>query len=134
MNTWNGLPSRYWDKVLATIRAALNGLICDSGLDKARSEPVDTRGISYNQAAMEALLEEPQVQQREMTRVDQPIPIAREVYFEAENGVDDVGNQEEEEEALPGELREGEITEGEEGSGGSDEEEEEEGSASESEE
>ena len=112
MNTWKGLPSRYWDKVLATIRAALNGLICDSDLDKARSEPVDTRRIFYNQAAIKVLLEEPQVQQREMTRVDQPIPIAREVYFNAENGVDDVGNQEDEEEALPGELREGEITEG----------------------
>ena len=62
MNTWNGLSSRYWDKVLATIRAALNGLICDSGLDRARSEPVDTREISYNQAAIEALLVEPQVQ------------------------------------------------------------------------
>ena len=106
--------------------------MCDSGLDKARSEPVDTWGISYNQAAMETLLEEPQVQQREVTPIDQPIPTAREVYFDAENGVD-VRDQEEEEEALPRELREGEIMEGEEGSGGSDEGEEE-GSDSKSEE
>jgi len=123
MNTWNELPSRYWEKVLATIRAALNGMICDSGLDRAPSEPIDTRGISYNQAAMVALLEEPEVQQREVTRIDQLIPTAREVYFNAENGVDDNGNQPEEGGEEPGEVTEGEIlvSEGEEGSCGSEE-------------
>jgi hypothetical protein len=127
MNTWNGLPSRYWEKVLATVRAGLNGMIRDSGLDRAPSEPVDTRGISYNQAAMEALLEEPEVEQHEVTRIDQPIPTASEVYFDAENGVDDDGNQAVGEEAESGEVTEGQISEGEEGSGGSEGEEGEEG-------
>jgi hypothetical protein len=133
MNTWNGLPNRYWEKVLATIRAALNGMIREFGLDTAPAEPVDTRGISYNQAAMKALLEEPEVEQHEVTRIDQPIPTASEVYFDAEDGVDGDGNQAEEEEATEpgaqgvteGEMSEGEVSEGEQGSEGLEEEEEE---------
>lgn len=131
MNTWNGLPSQYWEKVLATIRAALNGMIRDSGLDRAPSEPVDTRGIAYNQAAMEALLEEPGVEQHEVTRINLPIPTASEVYFDAEDEIDDGRSQEEEEEAEYGEVTEGEISEVGEGSG---EEEDGEGRASESQE
>ena len=62
MNIWNGLPNRYWKKVLATIRVSLNGIICNFSLDRAPSEPVNTQGISYNQVAMEALLKEPEVE------------------------------------------------------------------------
>ena len=128
MNTWNGLPSRYWEKVLTTVRATLNGLIRDSGVNNAPSEAIDTRAISYNRAAMEALLEEPEVDQVEVTRIDIPIPTASasEVYFDAENGVEDEMNQEGVVEAPGEEVVEGEIEGSEEdeaaGSGGEEEE------------
>lgn len=94
MNTWNGLPPRYWEKVLATVRASLNGLILrDAGVSNAPAEAIDTRGISYNRTAMEALLEEPEIDQPRVTGID--IPAASEVYFDAENGIGDDENCEE---------------------------------------
>jgi hypothetical protein len=73
---------------------------------------------------MEALLEEPEVEQQEVTRIDKPIPTATfsEVYFDAEHGVDG----EDQDGAVEGEPEEeGEMTEGEiDGSEGEDEGEE----------
>jgi hypothetical protein len=130
MNTWNGFPNRYWEKVLATVRASLNRLVRDSGVNNAPSEAIDTRGISYNRAAMEALLEEPEVDQLEVTSINIPIPTASasEVYFDAENGVDGGRNQEEvledpEEEVFEvEEIGEGEMEGSEEESEGEEEE------------
>ena len=94
MNTWNGLPPHYWKKVLATVRASLNGLILrDVGRSNAPAEAIDTHGISYNRTAMEALLEEPEIDQPRVTGID--IPAASEVYFDAENGIGDDENCEE---------------------------------------
>jgi len=100
MNTWNKLPPRYWEKVLATVRASLNASILrDAGVNSTPPEAIDTRGIAYNRVAMEALLEEPDIEQPNISgAVD--IPAAREVYFDAENGVgpgdDGTGGPEEE--------------------------------------
>ena len=117
MNTWNGLPSRYWEKVLATVRATLNSLILrDAGVNTTPSEVIDTRGISYNPAAMAALLEEPEIEQPNLMGID--IPAASEVYFDAENGVGEEGNTTADEAVVEavdmGEADEGDI----EGSGG----------------
>ena len=76
------------------MRASLNGLILrDGGVDKGPVEAIDTRGITYNRAAMDALLEEPVVDQPNVTSID--IPAAKEVYFIAEVGVGDGGDHEE---------------------------------------
>ena len=70
------------------MRASLNGLIlCDGGVNKGPPEAFDPRGIAYNCAAMDALLEEPVVDQPNVTSID--IPAAEEVYFIAEDGVRD---------------------------------------------
>lgn len=60
MNTWNGLPSRYWEKVLSTVRAEVKAQIRNTGVNSAPGDAIDTKGISYNRAAMEALLGEPE--------------------------------------------------------------------------
>ena len=86
MNTWNGLPYPYWKKVYDSIRAALNKLIMrEKGVNNAPAEPIDTQGMAYNKAAMEALLQEPAVEQPVITVVD--IPRANDIYFDAEDGV-----------------------------------------------
>ena len=70
------------------MRASLNDLILrDGGVNKDPVEAIDTRGITYNRAAMDALLEEPVVDQPNVTTID--IPAAKEVYFIAEDGVGD---------------------------------------------
>lgn len=75
------------------MRASLNGLILrDGGVNKGPAEAIDTRGIAYNRAAMDALLEEPVVDQPNVTSID--IPAAKEVYFIAEDGVGDEGDHE----------------------------------------
>ena len=102
MNTWNGFPSRYWEKVLGTVRAGLGEQIRETGVNSAPSKPIDTRGISYNQAAMEALLGEPEVEQPKVARVE--IPEASSVYFDAEGGVGNIEG--EEDTALPAVVEE----------------------------
>ena len=62
-------------------------------MNKGPAEEIDTRGIAYNRAAMDALLEEPVVNQPNVTSID--IPAAKEVYFIAEDGVGDEGDHEE---------------------------------------
>ena len=75
------------------MRASLNDLILrDGGVHKGPAEAIDTRGIAYNRAAMDALLEEPVVDQPNVTSID--IRAAKEVYFIAEAGVGDEGDQE----------------------------------------
>jgi hypothetical protein len=87
MNTWNGLPFPYWDKVYDSIRAALNSLILrERGAHDSVAEPVDTRGMAYSKAAMEALLQEPKINQPIITAVD--IPRANNMYFDPEDGID----------------------------------------------
>ena len=55
------------------MRASLNGLILrDGGVNKGPVEAIDTRGITYNYAAMDALLEEPVVDQSNVTTIDIP--------------------------------------------------------------
>ena len=57
-------------------------------MNSTPAEAIDTRGIAYNRVAMEALLEEPEVEQPNITgAVD--IPEASGVYFDAENVVGD---------------------------------------------
>ena len=86
MNTWNGLPYQYWKKVYDSIRAALNKLILrEKGVNDTVEEPIDTRGMAYNKDAMEVLLEEPSIAQLIIAPVE--IPRANDVYFDAEEGV-----------------------------------------------
>src|SRR5437588_5309986 len=119
MNTWNGLPSRYWEKVLGTVQVELNAQIRDTGVNSAPCEPINTRGISYKRVAMEALLGEPEVEQPNFVRVE--IPEASSIYFDAEGGVG-LENTEQGEEAAPPVV----VGEEEEGGIGQEEEEEEE--------
>ena len=73
------------------MRASLNSLILrDGGVNKGPAEAIDTRSIAYNRAAMDALLEEPVVDQPNVTSI--VIPAAKEVYFIAEDGVGDEGD------------------------------------------
>ena len=106
VNTWNGLPSRYWEKVLDNVQASLNGMILrDGGVNKGPAVAIDTRGITYNRAAMDALLEEPAVEQPNFTGIE--IPAAKDAYFIAEDGVgvdeDHKDDREPEEEAVEAE-------------------------------
>src|SRR5437588_12144694 len=98
MNTWNGLPSQYWEKILGTVWAELNAQIHDIGVNSAPCEPINTRGISYNRAAMEALLGEPEVEHLNFVRVD--ILEASLIYFDTKGRVG-IENTEEGEEAAP---------------------------------
>ena len=75
------------------MRSSLNGLILrDGGVNKGPTEAIDTQGITYNCAAMDALLEKPVVDQPNVTSID--IPAAKEVYFIAKDGVGDEGDHE----------------------------------------
>ena len=75
------------------MRASLNGLILrDGGVNKDLVEAIDTRGIKCNRVAMDALLEEPVVDQPNVTTID--IPAAKEIYFITEDGVGDDRGQE----------------------------------------
>jgi len=123
MNTWNGLPSRYWEKVLGNVRAKLNAQIRNTGVNSAPCDPIDTRGISYNRAAMEALLGEPEVEQPNFMRVE--IPEASSVYFEAEGGVGLENMGEENEPGPPVPVDIGEVEEEVEGEDGDSDGEEE---------
>ena len=86
MKRWNGLPYQYWKKVYDSIRAALNKLILqEKGVNNTTEKPIDTRGMAYNKDAMEALLEEPTIEQPIIAPIE--IPRANDVYFESEEGV-----------------------------------------------
>ena len=61
-------------------------------MNKGPTEAIDTWGIAYNCAAMDAQLEEPVADQPNVTSID--IPAAKEVYFIAEDGVGDEGDYE----------------------------------------
>ena len=55
------------------MRASLNGLILpDGGVNKGPAEAIDTRGIAFNRAVMDALLEETVVDQPNVTSIDIP--------------------------------------------------------------
>ena len=82
--------------------------IRDTGVNSAPCEPINTRGISYNQAAMEALLGKPKVEQPNFVRVE--IPEASLIYFDAKGGVGDI-EEEEEDATLPGAVEEEEEEE-----------------------
>ena len=82
-------PGSIW----VTLTASLNGLILhDGGVNKSPTEGIDTWGIAYNHAAIDALLEEPVVHQPNIISIN--IPAAKEVSFIAEDGVGDEGDHE----------------------------------------
>ena len=76
---------------MGDVQASLNGMILhDKGVKRGPSEAIDTRGISYNCVAMDALLQEPTVDQPNVMSIN--IPAAKDsVYFDAEDGVGDIG-------------------------------------------
>src|ERR1700681_606824 len=87
MNIWNDLPSPLRQKVIKSIRAALNNLILNEKGANNMTPVAKPRRVVLNKAAMEALMMEPDIETPEISAIC--IPTAKDLSFDAEDGIDD---------------------------------------------
>jgi hypothetical protein len=91
MNIWNDLPSPLRQKVIKSIRAALNNLILrEKGANNTPAVATKPRRVVLNKTAMEALMMEPDIETPIISAIH--IPIAKDLFFDAEDRVDDGDN------------------------------------------
>ena len=91
MNIWNDLPSPLRQKVIKSIWAALNNLIVrEKGANNTPAAATKPCRVVLNKTAMEALMMEPDIETPIISAIR--IPIAEELSFNAEDGVEDSNN------------------------------------------
>jgi hypothetical protein len=91
MNIWNDLPSPLRQKVIKSIRAALNNLILrENGANNTPAVATKPRRVVLNKTAMEALMMEPDIETPIISAIR--IPIAKDLSFDDEDRVDDSDN------------------------------------------
>jgi hypothetical protein len=91
MNIWNDLPSSLRQKIIKSIRAALNNLILhENGANNTPAVAIKPRQVVLNKTAMEALMMELDIETPIISAIR--IPIAKDLSFDDEDRVDDSDN------------------------------------------